>query len=94
MGDRVWWSELLGGFAGAVAIPFVLGLAWGSFRMAGAIAGILLALLLHVTLVLLALTALYQAVEHLGRKAPTAAWTLGAVVVTLSLMAFLGYVWP
>ncbi len=53
MGDRVWWSELLGGFAGAVAIPFLLGLVWGTFRMAGAIAGILLALLLHVTLVLL-----------------------------------------
>ncbi|MGH3346897.1 MAG: DUF1353 domain-containing protein [Nocardioides sp.] len=93
MGDRVWWSEVLGGFAGAVAIPFVLGLGWGRFRVAGAITGVLLAVLLHVTFVLLVLTALYQAVEHLTRRAPTAAWTMAGVVVTLSLMTFLGYVW-
>ena len=94
MDDRVWWGELLGGFAGAVAIPFLLGLGWGRLRVAGAITGVLLAVLLHVTLVLLVLTALYQAVEHLSQRAPTVAWTLGGVVVTLSLLTFLGSVWP
>lgn len=92
MGDRVWWSEVVGGLAGAVAIPFVLGLGWGRFRVAGAITGVLLALLLHVTVVLLVLTALYQAVEHLSLRAPGAAWTLAGMAVTLSLLMFLGYV--
>src|SRR5689334_7084047 len=40
MGERPWWAELLGGFAGAVAVPFLLGLTWGRLRLAGAITGV------------------------------------------------------
>lgn len=73
MGARPWWLELLGGAAGAVVIPAVLGLLWGRFRVAGWVAGISLALLLHVTLVLLALTGLYWAAEWLAGRAPRVA---------------------
>ena len=70
MGDRPWPAELVGGFAGAVVIPLLLGLTWGRFRVAGAISGVALALLLHVSVALLLLTGLYQAVEALVRRAP------------------------
>ncbi len=76
MGDRPWWLELLGGAAGAVVIPAGLGVLWGRFRVAGWVAGISLALLLHVTAVLLALTGLYWAAEWLAGRAPKV--TLGA----------------
>jgi hypothetical protein len=91
MGDRPWWSELVGGVAGAVAIPFLLGLTWGRFRVAGAVLGVLLALLLHVTVALLLLTALYQGVERLARAAPTASAVVGGSAVSLALMGFALY---
>jgi hypothetical protein len=94
MGDRPWWRELAGGAAGAVAIPFLLGLTWGRFRVAGAVLGVLLALLLHVTVALLLLTALYQGVERLARAAPTASAVMGGSLVTLALMVFALYVVP
>lgn len=76
MGERPWWAELLGGFAGAVAVPLLLGLAWGRYRAAGVIAGIALALLLHVTVALAAITLVYQAAERAaavieGRRSPS-----------------------
>ena len=93
MGDRPWWSEVVGGFAGAVAIPFVLGLSWGRFRMAGAILGVLLALLLHVTVALLLLTSLYLAIEWVARVLPGIALAAAASVVALSTMLLAVYVW-
>ena len=94
MGDRPWWSEVVGGFAGAVAIPFVLGLTWGRFREAGAILGVLLAVLLHVTVGLLLLTGLYLAVEWLARRWPAAALAATASLVALSLMLLVLRSWP
>lgn len=87
MGHRVWWQEVIGGFAGAVAIPFVLGLTWGRFRVAGAVLGVLLAILVHVSLVLLALTGLYQGLEWLTRRQPRLmmAVAVGAVVGSVLL---------
>lgn len=93
MGDRQWWSELVGGLAGAVAIPVLMGLSWGRFRMAGAILGVLLAVLLHVTVALLLLTGLYQAVEWCARSAPVVAMVTGASLVTLSLLGLALYSW-
>src|SRR6266508_1197132 len=55
MGDRPWRVELVGGAAFAVAIPLLLSIAWGRRWLAGAITGIALAFLLHVTIVLFAL---------------------------------------
>ena len=81
MGDRPWWLELLGGLAGAVVIPLLLGLTWGRFAAAGMIGGIALAVLLHVTAVLAVLTLLYQATERLARRTPLAVAVAGALVV-------------
>lgn len=81
MGERPWWLELLGGLAAAVVIPLLLGLLWGRFAPAGAIAGIALAVLLHVTVLLSAVTVLYQAAERLARRTPVAAAVAAAVIV-------------
>jgi len=86
MGHRVWWQEVIGGFAGAVAIPFVLGLTWGRFRVAGTVLGVLLAILLHVTLVLLALTGLYQGLEWLTRRFPRALMAAAGAAVAVSVL--------
>jgi succinate dehydrogenase hydrophobic anchor subunit len=56
--------------------------------MAGAIAGVLLAVLLHVTVGLAAIAATYLAVERLARWSGAAAWALAAVVVGGSLVTF------
>src|SRR6476620_2048346 len=55
MGDRSWWAEVAGGLSGAIVLPLALSLLWGRLRMAGAIAGVLLAGLLHVTVGLAAI---------------------------------------
>ncbi len=86
MGRRVWWQELIGGFAGAVTIPFVLGLTWGRFRVAGAVLGVLLALLLHVSLALLLLTGLYQGLEWLTRRLPGVMMAAAGVVLVVSVL--------
>ena len=76
MGDRPWWAELAGGFAGAIVLPLALSLLWGRLRMAGAIAGVMLAVLLHVTVGLAVIGASYLALERLARRSPVAAWVL------------------
>ena len=48
--------------------PFLLALTWGEFWRAGAILGITLALLLHVTIALLGLTLLYQVLERVATR--------------------------
>ena len=86
MGERPWPDELLGGLAGAVVIPCVLGLLWGRFRVAGTLSGVALAVLFHVSVVLLVLTGLYQAVEWAASRAPRAAAAVAAVVVAVSVV--------
>lgn len=81
MGERPTWLELLGGLAAAVVIPVVLGLLWGRFRVAGAITGVALAVLLHVTAVLSVLTLVYQLAEWLARRRPLAGLVLGGTVL-------------
>lgn len=88
MGHRVWWQEVVGGFAGAVTIPFVLGLTWGRFRVAGAVVGVLLAILLHVSLVLLVLTGVYQGLEWLTRRLPGVMLAAAGVVVAVSVLVW------
>jgi hypothetical protein len=65
MGERGWWAELALGLLFALLVPLALSLLWGRFRAAGAIVGILLAVLLHVTVALAALALAYQVVERL-----------------------------
>lgn len=72
MGEGPWYVELLAGIAAAVVVPAVLALTWGDRRRAGLIAGVSLALLLHVTIVLALLYTLYRLLEHVvsGRRRP------------------------
>lgn len=85
MGAGSFGSELVGGLAGAIVIPLVLGLLWGRFFVAGAITGVALAVLLHVTVVLVLLTALYQALEWLARVSVRLFALLGGVVVLAAI---------
>ncbi|HET9500129.1 MAG TPA: DUF1353 domain-containing protein [Marmoricola sp.] len=89
MGSRSWVVELLSGAAGAVVIPLLLGLLWGRSWIAGVVLGVGLALLLHVTVVILVLTALYQAVEWLATRHPALALGLAGLVVAVSAAGFL-----
>jgi len=70
VGDT-WWQELLGGAAGAVVVPLALSVLWGRFRRAGAIAGVMLGALFHVSLALLLLSGFYVVAE----TAVTDRWT-------------------
>ena len=88
MGDRPWSVEVAGGLSGAIVLPLALSLLWGRLRMAGAIAGVLLAVLLHVTVGLAVIGATYLALEWLARRSSRLAWTLAAVVVGGALVTF------
>lgn len=89
MGEAPTPVELLRGAAAAVALPAVLSLAWGRFRVAGLVLGIGLALLLHVTAVLLVLTVAYRAVEAVATPRPRLAGAVGAGVVLASVLVTL-----
>lgn len=65
MGDRAWWVELASGAAFALLIPLVLSLLWFRFWRAGAIAGVALALLLHVTAGVLFVYGVYWVAERM-----------------------------
>lgn len=91
MGDRGWFAELSGGLAGAVVIPLVLAVFWGPFRIAGAVVGVTLAVLLHVTVALLALTAFYRMLEWLTRRAPSLALVLTGAVTVVAVAVFVTF---
>ena len=86
MGERPWWAEVGGGLAGAVVVPLALSLLWGRLRIAGAISGVMLAVLFHVTVGLALIGSTYLVLERLARRSPAAAWALAAVVVVASLV--------
>ncbi|HEX2896003.1 MAG TPA: DUF1353 domain-containing protein [Marmoricola sp.] len=92
MGDRPWYAELAGGLSGAVVVPLVLALLWGPFRIAGAVVGVTLAVLLHVTFVLVLLTALYRALEWLTARTPAVALALLGAVTALAVVVFIGLI--
>jgi hypothetical protein len=89
MGDRPFWNEVVTGLAGAIVIPLVLGVLWGKFRTAGWIAGVGVAVLFHVTIALVAMTALYAVLEWLAGKL-TATWLLllAAAVAAAAAVVF------
>ena len=66
MGDRPWLAEVLLGGALAVVVPLVVSVLWGRLWRAGAIAGVALALLLHVTVVVAAVYGIYWVLEKLA----------------------------
>ena len=90
MGDRSFAAELTAGIAAAIVIPGVIGLLWGKFRVAGWIAGIGVAVLIHVTVGVLAVTALYAALEWVaGRLSATWLAIVAALIAVAAVVAFL-----
>jgi len=81
-------AELARGVAGALVVPFVLAATWGRFWQAGVIAALSLAVLLHVTVALVAITAVYQAAERLTGRLPVVAAVGAAAVVAAALVVF------
>jgi len=65
MGDRPWLVELALGGLFAIVVPLAVSALWGRLWRAGAIAGVALALLLHVTVVVAAIYAVYWGLEKL-----------------------------
>ena len=63
MGNRPWWLELSLGAAFAFLIPLALSALWAHLWLAGAIDGVLLAFLLHVTVVIFVLYGTYRLAE-------------------------------
>ena len=59
MAARPWYVELALGALFAVVVPLVVSVLWGRLWRAGAIAGVALALLLHVTVVVAAIYGIY-----------------------------------
>lgn len=80
MGEGPLWTRLLTGAAGAITVPLVLAQLWGRFRVAGMIIGTAVALLLHVTIAVLALTAVAKGIDWLSDRAPRLALGVAAVV--------------
>jgi Protein of unknown function (DUF1353) len=71
MGDHSFIVELMSGAAGAIVIPAAIGLLWGKFYRAGWIAGIGIGVLLHVTVAIAAVSALYVALEFVAARVST-----------------------
>lgn len=88
MQQETWWGLVVGGLAGAIVVPLALSLLWGRFRIAGAVTGVLLAVLLHVTVGLAAITLLYLGLEWLARRSPAAARVLAVGVVLTAVATF------
>ncbi len=88
MGSRGLVAEIGLGLAGAVVIPIVLGaLFWPPIRIAGVIAGVAIALLLHAIVLTGAVYGFYSLIEGRSRRVQT---VLGAFVVSAAAVLF-GY---
>ncbi|WP_306361635.1 DUF1353 domain-containing protein [Nocardia sp. CC227C] len=83
---------LIGGFAGAILIPLLLGTAWGKFRTAGWIIGPLVALIVPAIVPILVIGVLYVGVERLQEFSPRLAKAL-AVVFVLALVVVFALSW-
>jgi hypothetical protein len=64
MGDRPWLAELALGALMAIVIPLLVSVLWGHLWKAGAIAGVALALLLHVTIAVAVVYGVYWLLER------------------------------
>jgi hypothetical protein len=63
MGSRPTWLEALTGAVGAMVVPCLLAILWGRRWRAGLIAGVALALLLHVTVAVVLVSSIFQTAE-------------------------------
>ncbi|MDH3679930.1 MAG: DUF1353 domain-containing protein [Acidimicrobiia bacterium] len=91
MGERTVWVELVLGAIFAILIPAILSVLWGRRWLAGLVAGIALALLVHVTVAIALVFGLFSTVEAALERAVarTLAWGLG-VIVAVGALVWLG----
>ena len=89
MGQQGLLAELIAGGSAAVTLPFLLALTWGEFWKAGAILGISLALLLHVTIAILGLTLLYQVLERIATRWPRLGVGMAGALVVAAVATFI-----
>ena len=68
MGDRGWFAELLAGGVAAVVLPLLWSVVWWKRWRVGAIAGVALAFVLHVTIIMGVAYAVYLLVDRLTRS--------------------------
>ena len=64
MADRPWYVELALGGLFAIVVPLVMSVLWGHLWRAGAIAGVALAMFLHVTVVVALIYGTYWVLER------------------------------
>ncbi|CAN5645915.1 hypothetical protein BH18ACT7_BH18ACT7_04930 [soil metagenome] len=83
MGEERLWVELTRGLAAAILIPLALSLLWAPHVRAGAIAGIALATLFHVTIAVAVVSAAYWVLELVGRSR----LALGAVLLAIPVLS-------
>jgi hypothetical protein len=88
MADRSAWLEVATGALGAVVIPLVLSVLWWRQWRAGVIIGIALALLLHVTIAVTIVFAVFAALDAAGEgQVPRALrWTGVAAGLSLAIV--------
>ena len=93
MGKQRWYVELATGGLGAIVIPLILSVLWPSgLRKAGAIVGVALAALLHVTIAVGAVTFVYQCAEYRqGVWAPPKRWLKILLTVVAGAATVLTY---
>lgn len=88
MEEGRWWHEAAQGLAGAVVIPLATAVLWGKYFRAGAVAGIALATLFHVTLAVGLVALGYQAAEVVANR-PRLALPALVVAVAGAFLVFL-----
>jgi hypothetical protein len=66
--DAAFWTATGQGLAAAIVFPLGLGLLWGRHYRAGAVAGVALATLIHVTVAVAAVAVAYQGAEWVARR--------------------------
>ena len=66
--DAAFWKATGQGLAAAIVVPLGLGCLWGRYYRAGAVAGVALATLIHVTVAVAAVAVFYQGAEWVARR--------------------------
>lgn len=81
MADRPAWLEVAGGALMALVVPAVLSVVWGRQWRAGLLIGAALALMLHVTVALVLVYAVFATIDALFDRQPRRVVRWGAVAV-------------
>ncbi len=87
IGDGPWWHRVVQGLAGAVVIPLVTGVLWGYYYRAGAILGVALATLLHVTAAVGIVTGVYWLAERFTGSA-IVRFLMGGAALAAAIVVF------